>query len=214
MTDTKFVFRIRYTKKGDLRFISHLDLLRVWERAMRRAELPIAVSQGFNPRPRLSFPLALEVGVTGLDEVMTVRLTRWIHPEHVGRRLTSVLPEGIEIKDVRTVSNRDPSAVAYTGYRVPLKDGHPLTVEAVDQLMQREQIICTRTRKSREVRKDIRPFLRALHYEDNVLEMLFDLTDRGTARPEEVMEALSCRRGRDYDLNQIVRTRVALVSPN
>ena len=66
--------RIRFSKQGDLRFIGHRDLMRCFERLFRRAGLALSFSQGFHPKPRMTFPLALAVGIEGIDEVMEVEL--------------------------------------------------------------------------------------------------------------------------------------------
>ena len=67
--------RTRFRKTGELKAISHLDLMRTFERALRRTGLPLRMSEGFNPRPRLSFPAALPVGIEGLNEIMEFDLT-------------------------------------------------------------------------------------------------------------------------------------------
>ena len=67
-------FRILFRKDGPLRFISHHDLLRCWERLLRRAELPLRFSQGFHPKPRLSFPIALSLGAIGAQEILEIEL--------------------------------------------------------------------------------------------------------------------------------------------
>ena len=69
---------IRFEKGEALRFISHHDLMRAFQRAVRRAGLPVRLTEGFNPRPRIVFPVALEVGVASLDEVAEIELTQCI----------------------------------------------------------------------------------------------------------------------------------------
>jgi radical SAM-linked protein len=71
---SKTRMRIRFTKAGDLRWISHRDLARVWERLLRRAGLQLAFSEGFNPKPRISFPTALALGIEALDEVVELEI--------------------------------------------------------------------------------------------------------------------------------------------
>jgi radical SAM-linked protein len=66
--------RIRFAKQDDLRWLSHRDLLRTWERLIRRAGLPLSMTEGFHPKPRMNFPSALAVGITGLDEVVELEL--------------------------------------------------------------------------------------------------------------------------------------------
>lgn len=215
MTDTTIIYRIRFTKKGDLRYISHHDMMRLWERAVRRADLPVEMSQGFNPRPKMSYPIALELGVAGLDEVFDVRLTQWLRPAAVRTRLLGVLPPDVAVKSVRTISRRDPTQVAYTCYRVRLLPEHRLSQPVLDRLMSRKQIMATRVRRGKTVDKDVRPFVRAMRLTaGDELEMLLDFTPTGTARPTEILDALGCERGKDYLINRIARLRVAFVSPN
>ena len=79
--------RIRFCKQGDLRFIGHRDLMRCLERLFRRAGLTLSFSEGFHPKPRMTFPLALAVGIEGVDEVMEVELAERYEAEELRRRL-------------------------------------------------------------------------------------------------------------------------------
>jgi radical SAM-linked protein len=172
------------------------------------------MSQGYNPRPRLSFPLALEVGVSGEDEVLDLQLTEWIHPEELETRLGRALPEGVGIRRIRSVAGTERCQARLIGYRVRLHAGHRVEPATVESLLERDSLSVERKRKGRVVRKDIRRFIRGLRLSGDDLEMLFEMTESGTARPEEVLAALGCRHGRDYRISEIVRTRVSLVSPN
>jgi radical SAM-linked protein len=101
--------RLRATKLGKIRFTSHRDLARVWERALRRAELPVASSQGFTPRPKISFGLALPTGAESIAEYIDVDLSEEITAQDVAAlapRLTSLLPDGF---DVLVAAERPPS---------------------------------------------------------------------------------------------------------
>lgn len=84
-----------------MRFISHLDLMRLFMRAMRRAELPVKLTQGFNPHPRLSVKRALKLGAESEHEEASVVLERRVDSEDFKKRLQRQLPEGIEVKDVK-----------------------------------------------------------------------------------------------------------------
>ena len=91
--------RIRFTEAGKVRFLSHRDLARIWERAMRRAELPVTYSVGFSPRPKLHFGLALSVGHESLAEYLDVDLVSPLSQDDLAAlpaRLSAVLPEGID----------------------------------------------------------------------------------------------------------------------
>ena len=87
--------RIRFRKEGDLRLIGHRDLVRTFERWFRRAGLRLSMSEGFHPKPRISFPAPLGVGIEGADEVMEFDLAEWVHPAEIEAKLTANLPAGI-----------------------------------------------------------------------------------------------------------------------
>ncbi len=87
--------RIRFSKQGDLRLIGHRDLMRCLERLFRRAGLALSFSQGFHPKPRMTFPLALAVGIEGLDEVMELELAEPAGAEELLRRLAPHAPSGL-----------------------------------------------------------------------------------------------------------------------
>lgn len=89
--------RIRFTKRGDLRWISHRDLARVWERLLRRAELDLAFTQGFHPKPKISFPSALTLGIEALDEVMELELVGALDLADIRQRIVAQMPAGMEL---------------------------------------------------------------------------------------------------------------------
>ncbi|MBC7337876.1 MAG: DUF2344 domain-containing protein, partial [Clostridia bacterium] len=87
--------RIRFSKTGDLRFIGHHDLVRTLERLFRRAELPLAFSQGFHPKPKISFPLALALGLEGRNEVLELELTEALSTDEILARLQRATVPGL-----------------------------------------------------------------------------------------------------------------------
>lgn len=94
--------KIRYKKGEEIKYISHLDHMRVLERAIRRADLPVAYSQGFNPRMRISYlTRALKVGEASEKCEAEIQLEQHMKPEELKQRLNSVLPQGFEILDAR-----------------------------------------------------------------------------------------------------------------
>lgn len=170
------------------------------------------MSEGYNPRPRISLPMALSVGTSGLNEVADAGLREWVRPEDFRRRLGRELPEGIEVVSVRstpTNASRQPSHLAY---RVPLRPGHGLSEEKLAQLLGREAVTVNRVRKNVVKEVEIRRYIRALRLESDTLHILLDYTQEGTARPEEVMTALGCVPGVDYSRSEIERTNVSLAS--
>ena len=100
MLKTRFTF----AKNGPMKYISHLDLMRLFMRALRRAELPLKITEGFNPHPKLSILRALKLGLESDNEEASILLTQVIAPEEFRRRLQEQLPEGIEIKNVNNIT--------------------------------------------------------------------------------------------------------------
>jgi radical SAM-linked protein len=92
--------RFIFTKKGAIKYISHLDLMRLFSRALRRADFPLKMSEGFTPRPKLSIVRALKLGLESEHEEARIVLRECIRPEDFRERLQKQLPAGIEIKDV------------------------------------------------------------------------------------------------------------------
>lgn len=90
-----------FSKKGLMRYISHLDLMRLFARAMRRAELPLKMSEGFSPHPKLSLKRALKLGLESEHEEASIVLRFPVEPEDFKSRLQKQLPEGIQVKDVQ-----------------------------------------------------------------------------------------------------------------
>src|ERR1700719_3238909 len=97
LTPTRDKVRFRFRKDGALRLLSHHDLMRCFERMLRRAALPVRQSQGFHPKPRLIFALSLPLGVIGCEEVAELELDEIIPPEEVRERLARQAPDGMEI---------------------------------------------------------------------------------------------------------------------
>jgi len=97
-------FGIIFAKKGLMKFISHLDLVRLFQRAARRGEIPLTISQGFSPRPKISFKRALKLGVESEAEEAVFHIKGSISKEDFENRLQAQLPEGITIKNIEEIN--------------------------------------------------------------------------------------------------------------
>jgi radical SAM-linked protein len=95
--------RIKYTKSEEVKFISHRDLMRVFQRAIRRSEIPISYSRGFNPHMKISWGQALKVGKASSSEYAELQLEGFIKPQELMQRLNKQLPQGIEILEANLV---------------------------------------------------------------------------------------------------------------
>ena len=116
--------RIRFRRGQEVKFISHLDIMRLWQRALNRAGISLAYSEGFNPHPRISLAAPLPVGVTSEAELMDIMLTKPASPHFFADAVSQQLPPGIEILQVHPIDLTLPSLqsqVRYAEYRVELE---------------------------------------------------------------------------------------------
>jgi radical SAM-linked protein len=182
--------RIRFAKTGDLRLVSHHDLLRCFERMLRRAELPYRCTKGFNPKPRMVFALSLGLGIIGRDEVVELELDASIPPEEIRARLARQAPAGLDIRDVRRIDFKTTAQVRSARYRIPVPSDHLSDLpERVAGLLAAPECWIVRTRPATR-RLNLRPYLRDLRILPNALEMDIWVTPTGTVRPDEVLQEL------------------------
>jgi radical SAM-linked protein len=191
--DTTFPVRLRFTKRGPVRFISHRDVARAFERAFRITQLPLAFTEGFAPRPRVSFGLALSVGYESDAEYLDVALTRPVGLEKIGPELSEALPSGIGVTGATALADRAPAlqeAITAAEYRVTVASAPSSLAAAVTEALDRAELPVTRIRKGREIAEDVRPAIRRLTCLDtNILDLEVATQPRGV-RPTEVVAAL------------------------
>jgi radical SAM-linked protein len=158
--------RVRFSKLGKIRFTSHRDLARIWERALRRAELSIAYTEGFSPRPKLSFGLALSTGYESHGEYLDVALRDApgdAEVQELPRRLAPALPDGIEVQAVAAVPAGAVSlqqAVTSCTWHIEVGAALPSAVaHAVAGALAVPELVVTRERKGHGVTDDVRPLI-------------------------------------------------------
>ena len=188
--------RITFSKQGALRYTGHLDLHRLWERAMRRADLPLSYSQGFHPQPKISLASALPLGFSSRGEVLDVRFNAEIPTEEIATRLRDSLPPDIQVLNVESVDERKPAlqtqvlSATYDVHLTEPVDGSDLT-RKVEELMMSE----TLPRERRGKFYDLRPLIEVLNVITEAngkvwMQMRLAARDGATGRPEEVLNAL------------------------
>lgn len=199
--------QITFSKQGPLRYTGHLDLHKLWERAARRAELPLAYSQGFHPQPKMNIAAALPLGFSSRCEVLDMRLEQDIPLDGLAVKLNETMPEGIRVIHIEQVlDERAPALqtqVVSAEYEVTSKNadfGSDLK-RKVDSVLGTESII--RIRRNKEY--DLRPLIEELDLKsENILFMKLTAKEGATGRPEEVLDAL----GIAFEETRIERTRL------
>jgi radical SAM-linked protein len=198
--------RLQYTKLGKVRWISHRDVARALERAFRIAQLPLAFTEGFSPRPKVSFGLALSTGHESEAEYVDIVLAEAVDLDALAGRLNSGLPEGVRIVGVSALADRAPAlqeAVTCVEWRVDVAHADLSKVdpqelrERVDAALALPALPTTKRRKGRDVVEDVRPVIRRITVCDEpsapelptCVEMEMSTQPRG-AKPGEVLAAI------------------------
>lgn len=196
--------RIRFGCDAALRYVSHLDLMRVWERACKRAGLPLTHSQGFTPRPKIALAAPLPVGVTSEAELLDVVLYRPVDIAETRAALEPQLPEGLQLRAIESAPLRQPSLqslVRAAEYEVTLEapPNGASWEQRISELMARAEIPWEQDRGGKIRRYDLRPLILELELsscaaQSASLRMRLRHDERGAGRPEQVALALGVSR--------------------
>jgi radical SAM-linked protein len=193
--------RITFTKSGALIYIGNLDLYTMWERAARRAGLPLAYSQSFHPQPKIHFAAPLPLGYSSRCEVLDMRLNESMDCAELCGRLNDSLPADIRVLDVREIDDKAPAVqtqVLSADYEITVRgpvdfDG---LRENVNALLAAERLL----RRRREREYDLRPLIERLECRESppadgaILTMTLKAQEGATGRPDEVLLAVGIKR--------------------
>jgi len=188
--------RLRYTKAGKVRWTSHRDLARMFERAFRRTELPVAYSGGFAPRPKVSFGLALPTGAESEAEYLDLELVEGATVDLTALpvRLSDALPVGVDVGAAAAIDDRAPSlqqSVSSCVWRLGISGaGHDELCEKVAGVIAAPSLVITRERKGNVVTDDIRPGILALRVVEGVEVECELATQPRAVRPAELVRAI------------------------
>ena len=190
--------RITFGKSGPLMYTSNLDVAKIWERVLRRADLPILYTQGFNTRPRISLAMPLPLGISSDCEILDISLRERIdfRSSDLAAELLAVSPQGLSIADIVEVDLRAAtmqSRIISAEYRVRFFD--EIDTEnlqlKIDAILARESIIVERIRKRKRSVMDVRPLIVALSIDDSSdLIAHLSVGDRGNMRPDQLIELM------------------------
>jgi radical SAM-linked protein len=196
--------RITFAKGDTIKYTSHLDLARAWERSLRRARVGLAYSGGFNPHPRIQLAAALPLGHTGEAELLDAWLEKPMPVEDFARAVVPVLPDGLTISQVHPVRLKEPALqtrIVAAEYRVTVErppeptEGRDGPAEPVEERIERVLAAKELVHERRGRRYDLRPLIERLWVEqveggEAVLGMQLAAREGATARPEAVLDVL------------------------
>ena len=186
---------IRFEKRPRLRFISHLDLQRFFQRAVNRTGLPIAWSQGFNPHPVMSFGSALALGWTSEYEIIEIKLSAPMGRKRTEDAIRAALPEDLRVLEVRMVDDRHPAPMALVrmaDYRVTLEGESAGAILAqIPAFMARENVPAIKKTKSGEREINARPMVIDLAPFEGGFNARLMLTERESIKPDLLIGLLA-----------------------
>ena len=188
--------RIKFAKQGVMRFIGHLDIMRYFQKAMRRAHIDIAFTEGFSPHMIMSFAAPLGVGLTSNGEYMDIEIRTPISSEDAIRQLNEVMVDGMKVLSFRQIeegkAGKAMSLVAAADYTVSFRPGYEPEGDwqsRLEEFIQKDSILVLKKTKKSEVETDIRPMIYQLSVKDDKVHMTLATGSAANLKPELVMSA-------------------------
>jgi radical SAM-linked protein len=192
--------RIRFSRSEELKFISHLDIIRLWERAFRRAHIALAYSEGFSPHPRISLAAPLSVGITSDVELMDVVLAGQVSPHWFTASVNRQLPQGMSVLEAYLIAPTVPSLqsqVRFARYEIDVEtDRDTGEIEAaISDLLTLEHLPWYHMRDTGRRDYDLRALINDIRLAAHngsycTIEMMLRCDNSGSGRPEQVAIAL------------------------
>ena len=193
--------RIQFSKHGVMKFIGHLDIMRYFQKAMRRAGVDIAYTGGFSPHQIMSFAAPLGVGLESDGEYMDIEVNSHHGATEMMEALNSVMADGIRILSVRALPDQAKNAmasVAAAGYLVRFRKGYEPEFDIKKSLhafYDKKEIPFVKTTKKSELTLDLKPSIYELSVQGDAVYMLVNASSAGNIKPSMVMEAFYCEQG-------------------
>lgn len=187
--------RIKFTKTGYMKFVGHLDTMRYFQKAIRRAELPVAFSGGYSPHMIMSFAAPLGVGTTSLGEYFDLELTEVMPTSEIERRLNRVMAEGVTVCSARQVEDGKASTamalVAAADYLAVFREGKEPSQpwrEKIEEFLAQPEIVVTKKTKRSEKNVDIHPFIYEMRAQENGIFLKLASASSNYTKPELVLD--------------------------
>lgn len=208
--------RIKFEKTGVMKFIGHLDIMRYFQKAMRRAEIDIAYSEGFSPHQVMSFAAPLGVGLTSEGEYLDIEVGMCLSSADAINRLNAVMVDGMKVltfKKLPDDSGNAMSIVAAADYRVMFREGSSLVPDVeleakLAEFYNRNEIVILKKTKKSEKEVDIKPMVYSLSAKDGVISMQLATGSVNNLKPELLMEAFAAYLGKELGEFAIMVHRV------
>ncbi len=190
-------------------YIGHLDLLKFFQRIIKRAKLPIGYSWGYNPHQLITFALPLPLGMSGLGEIADIQLTRRVECDEIKNMLNSVLPSGISILKASEMDFHDTgcaAAVAWADYSISLNKKFDDIRSTVDSIMEKEEINIEKVGKKKTRTVDIRSLIRYISVDNGgdvtVLNCNIAAGSQGNLKPDVLLKYIYSSMDEEFDITK------------
>ena len=200
------IYRIKYGRYDGVKYISHLDMLKLFDRATRRAELPIAYSEGFNPHPKFVFGMPIPVGTTSEAEYVDITFSGDIKANEVKERLNAAMPESVRILELEEITDKTPNIMknmAAAKYRIEAEFADGEIDEIVNKAKSHEELVVEKRSKSGTKLTDISPMIFDASREGDALLLTLAAGNEVTLRADLAVKALSGREVKTHSIHRL-----------
>lgn len=205
--------RIKFRKYGPVRFIGHLDVMRFFQKAIRRAELDVVYTGGYSPHQVMTFAAPLGVGLESNGEYMDIEVNSLLSCQDIIDRLNAVSVYGIEIVSTKILPDSVGNAmasVAAASYTVRFREGREPDIDmekALPAFLAKDSILITKATKKGSRELDLRPGIYEMSWDGNAFSMLVNASSAGNIKPVQIIEALLAEHGETLQENALLVTR-------
>lgn len=204
---------MRFQKGEEVKYISHLDMQRLFQRALRRADLPCEYSKGFNPHLIISFACALPVGVCSKGEYVEVQLTKFIHPSACAQRLNEVMPKGVKIIDAVELDDKYPtvaSVICLAEYTFIPENDEDYS-EIINSINKKDEIIIEKKTKKGFKDINVRPMIHRLKQVNNEIKATLSCSNSENLRADKLKEILE---NEGIKIKSVFRNSIFILNEN
>ena len=192
--------RIKFSKRGVIKYIGHLDLMRYFQKACRRTDIRVVYSKGFSPHMIMSFAAPLGVGLESFGEYFDVEVEDDENVDTITQRLNDTMADGIEILGTTKLPDNSKNAMAsvsHAAYSVEFADENPITESTLAKFDSAQEIIFVKTTKTGEHPFNIKDYVRSISVSSNTLSFITDASSAGNLKPLYLLTALCNLEGKD-----------------
>lgn len=214
-----YKYAVGFSKTGTICYTSHLDIMRLFNRVIKRAGIKLAYSHGFNPHPKMVFAQPLSLGYTGLNEYIEIETTEDNEPGYIAEKLSELMPPGLDIKGCERMAEGRKTLAAMTvaaEYMIEIPLAEPVDMsdgEIAELYMSQDRIITLKKQKKKKVpvEIDIKPMIRQLQVSQQdgliVIDTVLDSGSISNLSPELLIKTFTERLGIDTDRSEMDVTR-------